>query len=201
MMIKPEFMRSVDIDSCEIAATYVRVHLFFDAFSLNLSLVFAESALMAAASQGFWKYEAPGSLLYFMKNLQRLVSAAFILHLESCEEDEVIEARPEKGVPNILDTATYVGTGSRSHPWSHFPRNLTCGQFHNPYKALQRFCNYFPENKWKCVLEELTEFALNKGSITEAFPDYNLLVIRKRLLSLLEACHLIHVRSKGSTPS
>lgn len=51
------------------------------------------------------------------------------------------------------------------------------------------------EPEWKKVLKELTEFALSNTSIDEISPSYNILSVRLRLLQMIEACHLLHVRS------
>jgi len=51
-----------------------------------------------------------------------------------------------------------------------------------------------PEPQWQKTLQALSIYALCNDSVLDTFPPYNILTLRLRLLQLIEACHLIHVR-------
>ena len=49
--------------------------------------------------------------------------------------------------------------------------------------------------EWKKFFKELTDNALTKQPDEEIFFSFDLLTLRPRLLQLIEACHLIDVRT------
>ena len=49
--------------------------------------------------------------------------------------------------------------------------------------------------EWKIFIKDCTEYALLKGTIADVQPAYDMLRIRLRLLQLIEACHLLNVRT------
>jgi hypothetical protein len=51
------------------------------------------------------------------------------------------------------------------------------------------------EHEWKKAFRVFTEYALSNSAIDDACPPYNILSIHKHLLRLIEACHLLEVRS------
>ncbi|MEO6289840.1 MAG: hypothetical protein ABIO76_07970, partial [Ginsengibacter sp.] len=74
------------------------------------------------------------------------------------------------------------------------PRSLTAAQYHNPYKAIAKFCNYMPHRQWKMLIKEMLAYALNNETIYEGNPGYDILKVRKRMLQMVEAARLIDVR-------
>jgi hypothetical protein len=61
----------------------------------------------------------------------------------------------------------------------------------------KKICSYMPEPQWQKTLQALSIYALCNDSVLDTFPPYNILTLRLRLLQLIEACHLIHVRIKN----
>jgi len=49
--------------------------------------------------------------------------------------------------------------------------------------------------EWKLFIKDCTEYALLKGPIADVRPAYDILRIRLRLLQLIEACHLLNIRT------
>lgn len=84
--------------------------------------------------------------------------------------------------------------GLFAQAWNALPRNLSTVAFHDPYKAIRNFCRYKNEQDWIFILAALTELALGKDTLQESFPTENPFAIRKKLLGVVEASHLIWVR-------
>jgi len=105
--------------------------------------------------------------------------------------------QPKNAQPDMAITQNYVGRQIQQTSWNYFPRSLTATQYHNPYKAIKKFCLYKTQQEWSQVLKELTEYALGNDTINDNYPPYNILTIRLRLLQLIEACHLLEVRTKA----
>jgi hypothetical protein len=173
---------------------YIGIHNFFGNLSYRNMQHTIDSVLIAASSGKIWKKRSPSDLLFFMENLDLLFEAAFIIYYDRSEREGVILDLPEDGVPDLSANAQFSDSKFFSNEWNNFPRNLTSNQYHNPYKGIKKFCKYMAEPEWKKALKNCTEYALGPDSILETFPSYNLLVLRRRLLQLIEACHLIEIR-------
>ena len=52
--------------------------------------------------------------------------------------------------------------------------------------------------EWKMFIKDCSEYALLKGTIADVLPAYDILLIRLRLLQLIEACHLLDVRTNAN---
>lgn len=92
--------------------------------------------------------------------------------------------------------ASYTDTQTYANPWNDFPRHLTARQFHDPYRAIYKCFHTMSQRKWHRFLQELTEYALDIDTINLAIPGYDLFKMHYRMLQLIEACHLLHVRCK-----
>jgi hypothetical protein len=51
--------------------------------------------------------------------------------------------------------------------------------------------------EWQIFIKDCTEYALLKATIADVQPAYNILLVRLRLLQLIEACHLLDVRTNA----
>ena len=174
---------------------YGSINDFFGNFGLSGGRSEIESILKAAVDDSIYKKENPAYLLSYMKMLEDLCSAAFVIHHSDITRAGIILEAPENNEPNMSVEKYFLEKYYSDTVWDNFPRSLTAKQYHNPYKALKKFCTYMAEPEWKKILKELTEYALSDDTIDEIFPVYNILTVRKHLLQLIEACHLIIVRS------
>ncbi|MEI9954904.1 MAG: hypothetical protein WDM90_00990 [Ferruginibacter sp.] len=76
-----------------------------------------------------------------------------------------------------------------------FPRSLTIKQYFDPYKAIKKFVSYLTETEWKKALKLLIEYALTRDTISDEYQSHQLIIIRLRMLQLIEAYHLIYTRT------
>ena len=167
---------------------------FFDAFGLEHAVQFIETAFIAATTAGIWKEEDPAGLLYFMERLDVLCTAVFAIHFNQAVMEDAIIIAPEDGVLDITVQQHYTPLPFHASPWSSFCRSLTASQYHNPYKAIKKFCKYMNPAQWKKLCREITESALSRYQ-DDLFISYDILTTRLHLLRMIEACHLIHIRT------
>jgi hypothetical protein len=88
----------------------------------------------------------------------------------------------------------FASNNRQCNAWNCFPRSLTIQQYYNPYKAIKKLAKYMAVQEWKIFIKDCTEYALLKGTIADVQPAYDILLIRLRLLQLIEACHLLYIR-------
>jgi len=179
---------------------YNGIHNFFDAFGLELALKNADSILQAATGPKVWEKVVPANLLFYEEKFKALCAAVFTIHYSYARRREAIIAEPENKVPDISVTKNFMDTWYFSSEWNNFPRHLTGRQYHNPYRAIKKFCSYMAQQEWYKFLKEITAFALSKDQVDETKPFYNILKIRLCMLQLIEACHLLDVRSNRRNP-
>ena len=178
---------------------YNCIHEFFDNYGLCGAVQDIDRILKAAISQKQWKRADPYTVLYYMEKLEELCGAAFVIHTNYAKRDAAIIEATENDEPDMSIQQHFVGRHLFRTVWSYFPRNLTAGQYYNPYKAIKKFAGYMPEPGWKKIFKEITEYALSNRSINDEYYPYNMLTIRLRLLQLIEACHLLEVRTNINT--
>lgn len=183
------------LENSDIHYAYESVDNFFCNFGLSEGRCQIESILKAAVDDSIYKKENPAYLLCYMKMLEELCSAAFVIYHSDITRAGTILEEPENGEPDISVHKYFSEEYYFDSPWDNFPRSLTARQYHNPYKAIKKFCTYMAEPVWKKTLNELTEYALSDDTIDEIYPVYNILTVRLRLLQLMEACYLIGVRT------
>jgi hypothetical protein len=176
---------------------YLTIHDFFDCFVFDSVRHKIDSVIRSATGNKIWDKQPPGELVYYMEKLQNLCSAAFVIHCDFSTKEEVILDAKENEHPDIFKTGWFFNGSFRSSEWNNIPRNLSAQQYHDPYKAIKKFCSYMPEPQWQKTLQALSIYALCNDSVLDTFPPYNILTLRLRLLQLIEACHLINVRIKN----
>lgn len=181
-------------DDHEIEFAYGAIHKFFYAFSQPNALRFTEKAIEAATLNKVWNHSVPCSLLYFIELFKELLGAAYTLHYSRDKKEEVLIESNENDEPNVCNIKSYASFSNKSLAWDSFPRTLSARQFQDPYCAIEKCCKRMSEEEWKYFLKELTEYALDHDSIFETLPSFNMLFMRRQMLRLIEACHLIEVR-------
>jgi hypothetical protein len=173
-----------------VRMAYSSIFVFFDAYDLSQGLQLTE----ALVNTKHWKNEA-GNFLFFVRQLEELCMAALAIHYESGDCTEAILRIPGNGIPDTSRTIDYVNPRYMGNAWDCFPRHLNSKQYHNPYKVFKQFSAAMQEIEWKRALRLLLEYALSKDSIEGAYQLYELLRMRKRLLQVVETCHLVLVRT------
>ncbi len=171
------------------------LHSFFDAYHLPDARQYLQGSVFAALSPAVWQLRQPANLLHFTGKMQMLQEAAYQLCEPSAQLPNAIIEAPKNMIPDVAITNNYTPCYSMCNAWGSFPRHLTGRQYHNPYKALEKFCSFQSQEEWSHFLQELLYHALSTDEITNAFEIPAILRMQKRLLQLVEACHLIEVRS------
>ena len=179
-----------------IRVAYCSIHGFFDGYPLCEALQLIEALVATACNTKPWKNEA-GNLLFFMRRLEELSMAALAIHYEQGQRSEAILDIPDNGQPDTSQLAHYVNPRYMGNQWDCFPRHLSSKQYHHPYKVFKKFAHSMQEMEWEKAIRMLLEFALSKDSIEGIYPLYEILRMRKRLLQVVEASHLILVRTQG----
>ena len=183
----------------EIIFAYLTIHDFFDTYIVQDALQYLQSILKAATGKKVWKRSCPFSLLHYIAQLDKLCTAAFTIHNNYAQRAQAIISNPPiDGNPNINQLQACKGSKRGDTLWSCFPRSLTLSQYYDPYKAIKKNCNYMPEPGWKKALAELQEYALSPATINDIYPPYNILMLQLRLAQLIEACHLLEVRTNNT---
>ena len=177
------------------------IHDFFDGYHLSFAVEEMERIIKAAARYKAWNLEYPYRPVHFMEHLQQLVTGAYCItktHL-TCK-DGLVTATTPTGEPDLLIKNDFIPSGRYSNIWNCMPRYLTAAQYMRPWKAIKKFTEYATETEWLTACKDLAEYALSNTSIDEEYPCHKLLPIRLHLLRLIEACHLLEVRSNAAKP-
>lgn len=183
------------LEDSAIQIAYNNIHNFFDVCGLEHAISYTDSILKAATNNKVWNKEVPSSLLFYIENFKSLCAAVFSIHYSYGKRKEAVLVEPEDGVPDISLTQNFINDSYKTNIWWEFPRHLTPGQYHDPYKGLKKFCTYMAEPEWNNYLKDVTEYALNKDTLDDLFHPYNILTVRLRMIQLIEACHLIDIRT------
>jgi hypothetical protein len=186
-----------------IQLAYNSIHNFFDVCNIEHAVKYTDSILESAMEDKVWRKETPSSLLFYMENFKSLCSAVFLIHYNYSKRTEAVITETKDDVPDISITENFMNERYMSSVWNNFPRHLTVAQYYHPYKAIKKFCTYMAEPEWNNYLKDITEYALSKDTLDEIYHPYNILTVRLRMMQLIEACHLIEIRSnrKKSKPS
>lgn len=189
-------MQTSIFEDKNIRYAYSSIHDFFDSYHLRSALKETERVIKAAADDKAWKKDYPYRLIFFMEKLQELCSAAFIIHNNFATRAACITAvLTETGDPDLANEQDFVGKNHFSNVWNNMPRHLNAAQYLDPYKAIEKFVAFMTEAEWKKAIKVLWEYALSNSSIDDEYPCYKILTVRLHLLRLVEACHLLEVRS------
>jgi hypothetical protein len=193
------FMTNLILTDRDTRKAFGVIREFFNSYGFSDALKQLDSILNAACSDKVWKKEVPANLLYFMDGLAALCEAAFVLYGQPEACGHAVIAVPETGEPDLLQLQHFISKHSCQSVWSYFPRHLSSAQYHHPYKALEKFFRHMPQADWRVCLKRIGEAALGNEAIGVVYPEYHLLRLRKRLMVLIEAGHLLLVRSSLNT--
>jgi hypothetical protein len=192
-------MEAQTFENKDIQYAYRSIHDFFDYYGFSGCIKEAGQIIKAAASYKPWHRDAPYGPVYFMENLQQLIAAAYSIK-NNYSSRAVCIINSGTGIPDLSLIQNYVSRYNSSTPWNNMPRHLTAAQYHDPYKAIEKFTKYATEPEWQQVCKDLVEYALSNASIDDEYHCNKLLAIRLHILRLIEACHLLELRSNPAKP-
>lgn len=174
------------------------INNFFESFTLPFARNYLLSAIKAAESKRIWNKAAPTDLLYFFESLEELLAAVYRIVKEGNLIQKVILPKSSNS-PDLTQFHLYCGCYDQLKPWDYFPRTLSKKEYCNPYKALEKFTANTTKKEWKDILRYLLSYALGANSLSELSVNLELVRISEDLQKMLEACHLIYVRTAVQT--
>ncbi len=166
---------------------------FFNSFSLPQATKYIHQLIIWADKEKHWQKQTPSLLLWFTAQLQKLVPMVYEIVSTNTEHENVIlnlNLKEQELPPPV----TYCNW-HRHSPWQFIPRHLSVKEFNNPYKALKKFTRYRTQEKWNEVIEDCCYYALSNSCIGEFADGTSLYLTAIHLYKMVEACHLISVRS------
>ncbi|NOT91973.1 hypothetical protein [Ferruginibacter sp.] len=189
-------MDTYSTEGKEITYAFNVIKDFFNDIDMFNAIKDTENLIRSPANNKVYKKRSPGDLLFFIDRFEELSAAAFTIRESYSERDgAVLEAFEEQEFPDISKHKDFVPDLRYLPAWEAFPRNLTARQYFNPYKAIKKFISHMTEIEWKKALKVIIEYALSTDPINDEYPSSELMTIRLRMLQLIEACHLLHVRT------
>lgn len=176
---------------------YRAIHDFFDCYHLHSAVKELHNIIDAACLPHSWKVKAPAEKLFFIQQLGKLCKAALFIASSQDKKHGAIIGKTPKEIATICHLNTTDNYNIPAQLWQSFPRHLTAGEYYNPYKALKKTAGYFTKQQWHKNLKCLFVYAFNNETIDSegAFSAAEILLMQKGLFKLLEACHLIDVRT------
>ena len=187
------------ISEAAIHKAYSSFNNFFEGTDMQNELEKLDTLIKAACS----KKPCTNKLLHrhfqFVNSLVELCKAAFIIYRAKHKFVAAWWPLPEGDVDvDIKQLQQYVNPSFNGSPWTCLPRHLSWLQYHNPYKAIKKLVQTMPLSKWEKALQLLLAQAIRPGGLHCAMSLTKLLKVKKRLAQLIEACHLIIVRTHNS---
>lgn len=182
----------------ELPEGYGSIIEFFESFTLPFARNYLISAIKAAESKRIWNKAAPTDLLYFFECMEALIPEIYSIVKDGKKTKKVILPKS----PNSSDLTQYhlyCGRYDQLKPWDYFPRSLSAKEYQNPYKALQKFTSKASKKEWRETLHYLLSYALGANSLSELGVNLELISISEDLQKMLEASHLIYVRTAIQT--
>jgi len=173
------------------------IHDFFDRYHLHSAAKELNNIIDAACSPHSWKVKAPAEKLFFIQQLGKLCKAALFIAGTQDKKHGAIAGKNPKEIASIYYLNTTINHETPIQLWQCFPRHLTLSQYYNPYKALKKFAAYFTRKEWHKNLNSLFFYAFHTETMDGegAYRAAEILIIQKGLFQLLEACHLIAIRT------
>lgn len=135
-------------------------------------------------------------LMGFQELFMPLVEGAYILY----QADENVLAETiisDESTPNFMDEQYYyIDPHKLYSPWLFFPRHLNRKEYMNPCKVLEKFFLRKSLPDWQHFLVDIFSAAVSKCNIFGCTSEKNIWVTCLYLFKLLEATHLIKIRSE-----
>jgi hypothetical protein len=179
----------------ETQSKHPYIQSFFSCYALPEVRKEIKGLMEAATSDKVWKRKIPGNLLWLSDKLQELVSTVFTIDKWQEEERAIITPNWEDYQWPACEPALYCGWQKGYTTWHFMPRHLSKREFTNPYKALAKFKACYSEAEWKAIIYQLLNHALTPTSYEEFDHNHGMLQVEQLLYKLVEACHLIEVRT------
>lgn len=192
-------LEGVGIENVKLVRSHRCIHEFFESFTLPFARDYLSSAFKASESSQIWNKAAPNDLLYFFESLEGLLGPVYRIVKEGEVLQKVILPK-SPNTPDLTQYHLYCGRYDQLKPWDYFPRTLSKKEYRNPYKALEKFTIISSKKEWKEILRYLLSYALGANSLSELSVNLELVRISEDLQKMLEACHLIYVRTTIQTP-
>ncbi len=172
------------------------IHRFFSENSLGHYRKYITSMLKAAYSEGYWKKSDPGSLLHFQQMMEQLIEAVheFIKEGKSDIKLNRKTLLEEAIIQEEMNVSVFHAHYSEEDIWALFPRNLSLKEFQNPYLVYRKFFRSQGLEAWLKDFGELVSYALSPFG-NESALDFDYLEIHQLLQKLVEASHLIKIRT------
>jgi hypothetical protein len=180
----------------DVTYAFALIKDFFNDIDIYEAIKDTEDLIRSAASRKVYKKRVPGDLLFFKYKFEDLIAAAFAIS-NSVEERSgaQLNFHEDNASPDIFKQEDFVSKLQNVPSWAAFPRSLTRWQYFDPYKAVKKFAAYMTELEWKKALKVIVDYALTDCPLDDEYPAAALLTIRLRMLQLIEASHLLHVRT------
>ena len=181
----------------KIAGYYQIIHNFFDSYTIATVRGYLLTAIKAAESNRIWQRSAPADLLFLFDRLHALIPAVYGIVPTKCQRHTAM--LPPKQPPSPAAYDSYSRDFDDRQAWDNFPRSLSHKEFNNPYRALQKFTRWSTHKEWHQTLSIVLSYALGKASWADTGLEMQTLQIYELLVKMVEACHLIDLRSYAPT--
>lgn len=178
----------------EMQLCYSTVVDFFSAWGLQPAKKYLYKILRSAMDEKATRLN-PSNVLYYFKTLNGLIAAAIRIHSRGYQKEKAVIEVNESGVPDLTQYKDYFGWHPGDFIWNFAPQALSKKEYFNPYIVFKKIAGFGDEKEWNLVLGELQDFAFYRSSFAECSETYNILVIHRLLLKLIEAAYLIDVRA------
>lgn len=180
----------------KLSENHQQLHSFFSGYALPQALGRLSGCIKAADSPKIWKGHSPADLLWFMDKFQELIDLVFyVTEEEDYHSGAILNDKTNGIVWQLNSYETYCGWHADSNPWDFFPRHLSRKEFINPYLALRKLTRFYSKEEWETCLKDILQHALSPHHFYELDDSVSLLRIYLLLHKMLEACHLIDVRT------
>lgn len=179
--------------------TYGPIHEFFECFTLPFARHYLMSAIKAAESFQIWSKRAPTDLLHYFEMLEKLALSLYTIVKTDNKTKKVILPKTN-GSPDLTQYHLYCGRYDKLEAWDFFPRCLTAKEYRDPYRVLEKFTQWNSKKEWQKNLRYILSFALGENGFCESSINLELIKTAELLLKMLEACHLIYVRTQLGKP-
>jgi hypothetical protein len=182
------------LENGKLPKYYQSIHTFFDSFTLPFARSYVLSSIKAAEGPDIWKKHAPTDLLFFFESLDEIIDSVYsIVKLDNKTGRLILNKK--NGSIDLNDSRLFCGIYDQHGPWDYFPRSLSAKEYIDPNKALQKFTSWTTKKEWKVNLRYILSYALGANSLSELGVNLELVRISELLQKMLDACHLIDVRT------
>lgn len=175
---------------------YQIIHEFFDYSEMPPARRMLNKMIRTADAEKIWQGRLPADLLFFAEKLGELIEAAF--SLTGCYDFQpaaIIEVNKKTDPWSLSNQSLYCGLHRQLSPWDYMPRSLSKKEFLNPYLALEKFTAFKTREQWQQTIHTFLMHALSPRTIDEFQDGTGILRCSKLLNKLIEASHLIHLRT------